>query len=186
MTMVKRKVIRWAIITVGVLVLIPVVYFGLILDWQGRPFCHKQILLGLLTWSDEAHTKAFPNVRGLSWDSILAFQEEMAGTNWARHYKYVPGLHQDDPGDLVMLYFDQPTRWIWHGAPSTVFRKKAWILVRVDFTGPGECSEEVSTPEFERRLQRTLDFIRTNERPNWQTVIAEHEKFLKELEHRHD
>lgn len=182
----KGKVIRWLLIIVGAVVLIPALYFSLILDWRGRPFCHKQIMLGLLTWSDEAHTKAFPNDKGSGGDSMLAFKEEMGGTNWAQHYRYIPGLRQDDPGDLVLLYFDEPTRWVWHGRPSTVFTKKEWILVRVDFTGPGECSERVSTEEFTRRLHRTLDFIRTNERPNWQNIVAEHEKFLRNVDHERD
>ncbi len=173
-------------IALAVLIGTPILYYNFIFDWQGRPFCHKQIMLGLLTWTHDGPTKVLPNVNGTSRDSILAFKEEMAGTNWAQHYRYVPGLREDDPGDLVLLYLDQPTRWIWHGSPPTVFRKKAWILVRVDFSGPGECSERVSTQEFTRRLQGTLDFIRTNERPNWQTIVAEHERFLKSVKREAD
>jgi hypothetical protein len=50
-------------------------------------------------------------------------------------------------------------------------------------SGPGELSERVSLAEFRSRLQRTLDFVRTNERPNWQTIVAEHAKFLDAVEH---
>ena len=50
-------------------------------------------------------------------------------------------------------------------------------------SGPGELSERVSLDEFRSRLRRTLDFVRTNERPHWQTVVAEHGKFLDSIEH---
>jgi hypothetical protein len=43
-------------------------------------------------------------------------------------------------------------------------------------------SERVSLDEFRSTLKRTLDFIRTNERPNWQAVVAEHSKFLNSLQ----
>jgi len=63
------------------------------------------------------------------------------------------------------------------------------MFVPVDFTmggrqvrGGGELSERVSLDEFRSRLKRTLDFIRTNERPNWQAVVAEHSKFLNSLQ----
>jgi hypothetical protein len=40
---------------------------------------------------------AFPNIGGLSSDSLMAIREEMGGgTRWSEHYRYVPGLHQDD------------------------------------------------------------------------------------------
>jgi hypothetical protein len=48
----------------------------------------------------------------------------------------------------------------------------------------GECSERLTLDEFRMRLRKTLDFLRENERPNWQTVVAEHQKFLESLERR--
>jgi hypothetical protein len=50
-------------------------------------------------------------------------------------------------------------------------------------SGPGELSERVSLDEFRSRLKRTIDFIRTNERPNWQTIVAEQTKFLDSIDH---
>ena len=168
-------------------------YYCLILDWQARPFCHKQIMMSFLVWMHDqgAGTNTFPNVSGKGADSLAEIREEMAGNmRWANGYKYVPGLREDDPGDLVLMYLDRPTRWTWHGPPPTIFEKKAWIVVPVDFamgdrarSGPGESSERVSLDEFRNRLRRTLDFVRTNERPNWQTVVAEHTKFLDSIEH---
>ncbi len=171
-------------------------YYRLILDWEGRPFCHKQIGLGFLQFTHESgghivsYPKPFPNVKGLSQDSLASIREVMGYMDWVRDYNYVPGLREDDPGDLVLMYVNRPTRWTWHGQPPTIFKEKQWIIVPVDFTwgmrprsGPGELSERVSFSEFRGRLRRTLDFVRINERPNWQAVVSEHKKFLDSIEH---
>jgi hypothetical protein len=184
----------------GALVLLLVLAIGfyfLILDWDVRPFCHKQINLGMRMWVQEYEvvgdsiTNAFPNVGGKSLDSLTAINEYMGRqTNWIRGYKYIPGLRESDPGDLILMYLDRPTRWTWHGRPPSIFQDKAWIVVPVDFTmswpqrkTSGELSERISLTEFKTRLERTLDFVRTNERPNWQSVVDEHTRFLKSIEH---
>jgi hypothetical protein len=170
-------------------------YFLVAPDLEGRPFCHKVVNLGLRMWRDDHNTNVFPNVHGIGRDSLAEIKEEMAGNmEWARDYRYVAGLRADDPGDLVLMYFDRPTRWTLHvERPPTRFKEKAWIVVPVDFKwdprgssrprGPGEESERVSTEEFKRRLTETLDFVRTNARPDWQAVVAEHTKFLESIEH---
>jgi hypothetical protein len=169
-------------------------YYFIILDWHGRPFCHKQFMFGFLgvmhpSGGDLTNAKeSFPNVNGLSQDSLAAIRETMGSyLAWTNDYNYIPGLREGDPSDMVLMYFNRPTRWNWHGLPPTVFEKKAWIIVPVDFnphTGQaGECSERVSLDEFRSRLRQTLDFVRTNERPNWQTIVAEHTKFLDSLKH---
>lgn len=174
---------------VAVLVGLAFGYYYLILDWQGRPFCHKQVYMSFRIWMDDRNTNAFPNVAGAGKNSLGEIREEMVIMDWADKYKYVPGLREGDPGDLVLMYLDRPTRWTWHGPPPTVFEKKAWIIVPVDFkagerqqAGPGEMSERVSLDEFRNRLRRTLDFIRTNERPHWQAVVSEHTKFLDSID----
>lgn len=111
---------------------------------------------------------------------------------WRDDYRYVPGLHDSDPPDLVLMYLDQQARWVWHGDPPTKFKDYGWIVVPVDFCdgiyartrkgGWGELSERISEGEFKRRLRATLDFVRTNNRPNWKKVVAEHTAFLKTLE----
>ena len=183
-----------------VLVALALGYYYFILDWQGRPICHKQIMLGFMTLmhpsgGDILHDpQPFPNVKGLSQDSLATIHEEMGGYMvWTNNYNYIPGLREDDPPDLVLMYFNRPTRWVWHGPAPSIFKKRAWMVIHIDFgigSGPrlhslegGECSERVSQDEFRRRLQRTLDFIRTNERPNWQAIVAEHEKFLNSIGH---
>jgi hypothetical protein len=135
--------------------------------------------------------KPFPNVNGNSRDSLYAISNGMGGyMDWVKDYGYVPGLREDDPGELVLMYFNHPTRWAWHGVPPTIFKEKAWILIPVDFaqgmrprSGPGEESERVSFDDFRNRLRRTIDFVRTNERPNWQTIVAEQTKFLNSIDH---
>lgn len=165
-------------------------YYHLILDSRGQPYCHKQIMLSFECWMiDSKNSNAFPNIGGRSADSVVAISDQMNGhMDWVKNYRYVPGLQKDDPGDLVLMYVAQPTRWTWHGQKPTIFKDKAWIVVPVDFTlgdrpqaGPGEESERISPDEFQRRLRRTVDFIRTNQRPNWQTVVAEHTKFLEAM-----
>jgi hypothetical protein len=183
-----KRAMLWIGGVIAALIGLPFGYYHLILDWQGRPYCHKQVYTAFRLWMDDAKTNAFPNIEGSSWNSLVEIREEMNGMDWAKHYRYVPGLREDDPGDLVLMYLDCPTRWAWHGGPPTIFKEKAWILVPVDFgldldrrRGPGECSERVSFDEFRSRLERTLAFVRTNDRPNWRTVVADHTKFLDSI-----
>jgi len=172
-------------------------YYNIILDWKGRPTCHSGIMIAFMGSMHEPginfanDPKPFPNVRGVGRDSLATIRDGMGGyMDWLKDYGYVPGLREGDPGDLVLMYFNRPTRWTWHGPPPTIFKEKAWILIPVDFadgmrprSGPGEKSERVSLDEFRSRLRRTLDFIRTNERPNWQTIVKEHTRFLDSIEH---
>lgn len=191
-----KRPILWTIGTLAVLIVSALAYYHFILDGEGRPFCHKQIMFGFMNSMNDSGAnstkgpKTFPNVKGVGRDSLITISNDMANMNWAKDYNYVPGLQEDDPGDLVLMYVNRPTRWTWHGSPPTIFKDKAWIIVPLDFTlgdrpqtGPGEDSERVSEGEFSRRLKCTVDFVRTNNRPNWQTVVAEHSKFLDSIEH---
>ena len=189
---------RWIILAIGTVIAVlaglVVVYNNFIWDRDAQPYCHKQILGAFNCWMGEQgmdinkHTNAFPNVRGSSTLSLLAIGDYTGSMDWAKMYRYVPGLRENDRGDLVLMYLDRPTRWVWHGQTPTIFESKAWILVPVDFkmgrehlAGRGELSERVSLEEFRSRLQRTLDFVRTNERPNWRSVVAEHTEFLNSI-----
>lgn len=194
-----KRIILWLGGTLALLAGLAFGSYHFILDWQGRLYCHKQIMFAFHLWmldqglDSDSNTNSFPNVNGVGRDSLATIRDYMNGygdMDWAKGYRYVPGLRQNDPGDLVLLYLDRPTRWTRHGAPGTIFRKKAWMIVPVDFTiggrsqtGVGELSERVSLTEFHRRLNRTLDFIRTNERPNWQTIVAEQTTFLNSIQH---
>ncbi len=172
----------WILLTIGAFIF----YRHLLYDNQGKPFCHKVINTAFRLWCHEHTTDIFPNIGGHSSESLAAIREELATTEVEENYHYIPGLRQSDPGHLVLLYYARPTRWTAHILAPSVFTKKAWIIVPVDFTssrgrkirGPGEESERVTETEFRRALMNTLDFLRTNERPNWQTVVAEHGRFL--------
>lgn len=192
-----KQVILWITGTLTVLIVLSFGYYHFVLDWKGRPTCHSAIMVAFMTAMHEPginfanDPKPFPNVKGVGRDSLATIRDGMAGyMDWVKDYGYVPGLREDDPGDLVLMYFNRPTRWTWHAAPPSIFKEKAWILVPVDFaqgmrprSGPGEESERVSLEEFRNRLRRTLDYVRTNERPNWQTVVVEHTRFLDSIEH---
>jgi hypothetical protein len=195
-----KRVILWSAGTLAIFIGLAVGFYIFILDWNGRPFCHKQIMFGFMNVMHPSagdmlnDTQPFPNVKGLSQDSLATIRDGVGGyMAWTNDYNYIPGLREGDPPDLVLMYFNRPTRWNWHGAPPTIFNNKAWIIIPVDFNlgvdfrphtnQLGECSERVSADEFRNRLKRTLDFVRTNERPNWQTVVAEHNKFLDSIEH---
>ncbi len=192
-----KRVILWIAGTFTILIGLAFGYHHFILDWDGRPVCHSGIMLAFMEAMHESGVnfandpKPFPNVKGLSQDSLITIRDGMGGyMGWARDYNYVPGLREDDPGDLVLMYFNRPTRWTWHAAPPSIFKEKKWIIIPVDFgdgmrprSGPGEKSERVSFDEFRGRLRRTLDFVRINERPNWQMIVAEHTKFLDSIEH---
>lgn len=197
-----KRLIGWGAGVLLAMIGLALGYYFFILDWQGRPFCHKQIMFAFLNLmhpggGDLTHaSEPFPNVRGSSLESLAATSEGMNNFMvWTNDYNYVPGLREGDPPELVLLYFNRPTRWNVHIKPPTIFEKKGWIIVPVDFGDgvradahrgePGECSERVSEAEFRRRLEGTLDFIRTNERPNWPTIVAEHTKFLNSLKSNH-
>lgn len=193
----KKRLFLW---TVGTMVALLGILYGayhFILDWNARPICHKAVMTCFHMWmSDqgmpsESRGNNFPNINGKSVDSLATLNSYMGDNpSWAKDYSYVPGLRENDPGDLVLMYINRPTRWTWHGSPPTIFKEKAWIIVPADFThgdrpqkSQGELSESVSQAEFQNRLRRTLDFIRTNQRPNWETVVAEHTKFLDSIQH---
>jgi hypothetical protein len=191
-----KRVILWIAGILTVLIVLAFGYCRFILDWNGRPSSHAQIYMAFVQSMHEPginyanDPKPFPNVKGSSQDSLATIRDKMGGDmNWATNYNYVPGLRENDPRDLVLMYFNRPTRWTWFAAPPTIFKEKEWIIIPVDF-GIGmrprsiqdrDYSERVSLDEFRSRLRRTLDFVRTNERPNWQTIVAEQTKFLDSI-----
>src|SRR5688572_10882456 len=69
--MMRRKcVILLVGATLAVLVGMALGYYHLILDWDGRPFCHKQINLAFRIWMKDRGTHLFPNVDGVGRDSL--------------------------------------------------------------------------------------------------------------------
>ena len=104
-------------------------------------------------------------------------------------YGYVPGLQEGDPNDLVMMYLREKTRRHWNGDHSGSFlRAPRWMVIGPDFyddagreEGSYECGRLQTTAEFRQRLQRTLDFLKSNNRLNWTNAIKEHSAFLKTI-----
>ena len=98
-------------------------------DPNGKPTCHKLLMLDLYRWQDTNHTSLFPNIDGLSVDSLSNLRDDADSdtiVEMNEKYMYVPGLKSDDPGELVLMYMREPTRWTWHGWRPSVFRSKAW------------------------------------------------------------
>ena len=166
--------------------------YGVFVDRSAAPVCHKQVDFAIQTWQDTHKTREFPNVRGESAASLTELDERNDLPEFKSNYNYVPGLTRDDPGDLVLMYVNQPTRWTWHGEPPLKSKDQAWILVPVDMKlfgnrdrdklGPGEFSERVAFDEFRQRLEKTLDFLKDQKRPNWEAVVKEHSEFLKRMQ----
>lgn len=172
--------------------------FYFLIDRQNEPLCHKAAYFDVLESFDGKKSGDLPNVEGRSVDSLRKFIQNDDAEQWNAKYRYVPGLRRGDPGDLILLYMKQPTRYVWHSNPQTVFRDAKWMILPLDFVDgfgspsvavveremphTGEESERVSQQEFKSRLRKTLDFLRNNDRPYWKTVVAENEKFLKSLE----
>ena len=131
--MTRCHLLRLLMLVVAVAALIPALRpalrsgFEVIADHEAQPVCHKQVDGALREWQTDHKTREFPNVRGESQASMLELPGIEDLPELKSHYNYVPGLTRDDPGDLVLMYVNQPTRWIWHGQTPTIFTKQAWI-----------------------------------------------------------
>ena len=99
--------------------------YGVFVDQSAAPVCHKQVDGLLHNWQDNHKTREFPNVRGDSAATLAELDARGDLRELKSNYNYVPGLMRGDPGDLVLMYVNQPTRWTWHGEPPTVFTDKA-------------------------------------------------------------
>jgi hypothetical protein len=196
------KMSLWIVIVGSILLTLFIVARIGIWDNSNVPFCHKQMSSALrMLRKDDADM--FPNVEGVSLRSMGELAEALSITTNAvfRDYNYLPGLRADDPKDLVLFYFNRPTRWRLHVQRTpTIWKAKTWIVVPVDafetgdgrgsrtlgygpeqITAFGEQSQSLTTEQFTNRLVATLDFLRTNNRPHWQTVVKEHTAFLQSL-----
>jgi hypothetical protein len=175
-------------------------------DFNNKPLCHKQLWATVSSWWTIEKTDDLPNLDGNSTESLSKLWSEDAdyAAEWNAKYQYIPGLKRGDPGDLILVYLKQPTRWKNHAtSPPSWLDSKKWLIVPFDFAYTlfppdvarvdpqlskrvldqgGECSEQISLEDFKMRLRKTLKFLEDNNRPHWQTVVAENEAFLKSLE----
>jgi hypothetical protein len=161
------------------------------------PLCHKQLLVPVVEDRQKNPLRELPNEMGLSDESFLAIGRVLGhdanwSKSWAAKYKYIPGLRQDDPGELVVFYLAKPTRWVWHGLPPKAWDPIGWVVCPLDqmvFNGllerdrvrPGEKSETLTNEQFRERLQRTLDYLKANRRPHWEVVVKEYQATLDSL-----
>jgi hypothetical protein len=185
----------WLAVVLVALVGAPASCLLLKANHENEPFCHKGLNLAIYNYLYTQKMDLLPNVDGRSAESLRVLDRYMGDEVWEGAYRYVPGLRKGDPGDLVVAYMTKPTRYRMHDDPVIVFNEKKWMAVPIDFmhNGPGkwverevldwgEDSERLTLDEFRSRLKKTLDFLRDNERPNWQTVVEENEAFLKSIE----
>lgn len=172
-----------------------------LVDWNAKPFCEKQITSAIRVWASDQETNLLPNIEGSSSLSLASMAEQFVVTNIIlRDYHYVSGLQQDDPGNLVLIYFNQPTRWRMHVRPEARWKPKHWLVMPIaaleagvnreaervghathQVFGFGEQGIVLSTEQFTNRLLATLDYLRTNNRPHWQAVAKEHTAFIDSL-----
>lgn len=169
---------------VFVVVFVVVGYSSIGILYSGpHPECGRALDSTFQEYASESRTPVFPNVNGKS-DASLKLVEPFFGTRIYR-YGYVPGLRCGDSKSLVLLYLKTKTRYTWHADTAhNIFSPKLWKIISPDFLygGPDtEGGELVTTAEFKRRMQTTLAFLKENQRPNWQAVVAEQTAFLNSI-----
>ena len=152
--------------------------------------CHRLLDGVLQQWMFETtNGMKFPNVDGSSSRS-LALLDPYFGpndTNALHDYRYVPGLHSDDPDNLILFYLREPSQRTWHGDIHWINRPKRWVVLNPGMDVPpgragGELCEAISTTEFKKRLRATLDYLKQNERPGWQAAEQEHMRFISSIQ----
>lgn len=123
----------------------------------------------------------YPNIEGNSYKSMAVLTAYWGPglEGMLKVYIYVPGLKDNDPKDLVLFFVNESGRRRWHGDHVTVFGEKRWIVIPPCFSDEIELNEWISTSELKDRIRNTLDFLKTNNRPNWQNTISEQIKFLE-------
>lgn len=154
--------------------------------------CHRLLDGTLAQWSLEtSNGVAYPNVEGSSSRSLALLLPYFGSndTNALHDYRYVPGLHSDDPDNLILFYLKEPSRRTWHGDTHWFSGPKRWIILNPRMSMPdsssdhaaGELCEAISMAEFKARLRATLDYLKLNERPGWQAAGQEHMRFLNSI-----
>ena len=151
-----------------------------------RPVCHKALEGALQQWViDIGKTNVYPNVNGDAAASLGEVDQYWGPDHISQFYGYLPGLRFDDSRDLVLMYLKQPTAYTWHGDHDhNIFSSRKWMVLSPDMVFSGTCPEGgdlLDTPEFKKRLLATIDFLKTNNRPNWQVVAKEQMEFLASI-----
>ena len=176
--------LKWRV-SIGV-VAVPILLLAalLVLGSGPRPLCHRALDGAFQQWMLETgHTNTFPNANGIGSNSLVMIEPFFAKD--IQRYGYVPGLRDDDPKDLVLMYLRTQTHYTWHGdTEHTIFSPRHWMVLSPWIVGEGTCPEGgdlLDTQEFKRRLLLTLRFLQAQERPYWQVVTNEQMEFLKSI-----
>lgn len=183
-TIVNKLKLKWRV-TLGVLAALVLTVSTLFVLWSGpRPLCHRAIDGAFQQWMlENGRTHVYPNASGIGSNS-LAMIERFFGQD-IQQYRYVPGLSNEDPKDLVLMYMRTQTHYTWHSdTEHTIFSPRRWMVLSPDILMGGTCPEGgelLDTPEFKRRLQITVAFLREHQRPYWQVVAEEQSDFLKSI-----
>jgi hypothetical protein len=186
----NRRSKKWTIVVLIVLVIsaAKIVFFP-----PGSKLTENRMLDAAFDeWMLENHTNAYPNIEGNDGKSLSLVLPLIAANlkiledikSELRDYVYLPGLHPDDPSDLVLLYVKVKSRKRWDDDFPTIFREQKWIVISPGFslgnTG-GVLNDWIDTPQFKARLEKTIEFLKENKRPYWQNVVEEQTKFLNSI-----
>ena len=104
-----------------------------------------------------------------------------------QRYGYIPGLTCYDSGDLVLMYLKTKTHYSWHGdTKHTIFSPLRWMVIspgviEMQSSDYPEGGQLLDTAEFKRRVEKTVEFLKVNQRPNWEVVAKEQTDFLKSI-----
>ena len=177
---------KWLVI-ISILVLLFLTAEVLVAVHSGpRPVCHRALDGAFQEWMLQvSHTNIYPNADGVGSNS-LAVIEQYFGPDIQR-YEYIPGLKCEDPKDLVLMYLKTKTHYSWHGdTQHTIFSPQRWMVISPEIIGyeKNSCPEGgqlLDTPEFKRRVQMTVAFLKEYKRQNWQAVAEEQSDFLNSI-----
>jgi hypothetical protein len=187
---VKTLKLKWRVTIGGVAVLVLMFGFLIVLQSGPRPFCHRAIDGAFQQWMLETGRTngvytdgVYPNTNGIGSNSLAMIQPFF--DQRIQQYGYVPGLKYDDPNDLVLMYLKAQTHYTWHGdTEHTIFSPRRWMVLSPKIVASGTCPEGgelLDTPEFKKRLQMTVTFLREHQRPYWQVVAEEQSNLLNSI-----
>lgn len=158
---------------------------------QGPSFiCHRNLVASMDQWAmATSNGDWYPNINGSGIDSLNVLAPYIYKIEGLRDYRYVPGLKNNDPEALILIYLNEPSRKTWHGDNRWFLRNKRWIIINARTSSPGhtggddwsEVGEAITTPEFRKRLKLTLDYLEKSNRPHWQMIRQEHTAFLNSI-----
>lgn len=187
MTKKARRILGFVLVLPALLLV--AIVLALLIGPPGPHFtCHHLLVHAFEQWKIETRNGDwYPNVAGDGRTSLNLIAPYMKyGSDELRDYRYVPGLKDDDPADLILAYVRKPSWRTWHGDTHWIRSDRRWVVLNPRFSpamdtdarGYSEDGEAITTTEFHRRLQATLDYLKAQNRPFCTNVVQEHSVFL--------